>query len=107
MAFIRNVMICAGVLLLAAYCSTGNPVPRHRRSDQRCGQNQASESTCPEWTRPDTNSTLDSVSQITNGISVYTQVTPAGGPILSERSLVCIINYNNYSFRIHPILILN
>ena len=96
MAFIRNVMICAAVLLLAAYYSTGNPVPQHRRSDQQCGQNQASESTCPDhelWTI-DTNSTKDSVTQITNGISVYIQITPPGGPVLSEPSLVCIINCN-------------
>ena len=88
MASIRNFMICAGVLLLAAHYSIGNPVPRHRRSDQ----NQALETTCPEWTRPDTNSTLDSATQITNGISVYRRITPAGGPVLSEPSLVCIIN---------------
>ena len=88
MASIRNFMICTGVLLLAAHYSTGNPVPRHRRSDQ----NQALETTCPEWTRPDTNSTLNSVTQITNGISVYRQITPARGPVSSEPSLVCIIN---------------
>ena len=87
MAFIRNVMIYTGVLLLVAHYSIGNPVPRHRRSDQ----NQASESTCTKWT-PDTNSTEDSVTQIINGIAVYTKVTPPGGTVLSEPSLVCIIN---------------
>ena len=82
-------MICTGVLLLVAHYSIGNPVPRHRRSDERCGQNQASDFTCAEWARPDTNSTEDFVTQITNGISVYTKIAPVGGPVLS---LVCIIN---------------
>ena len=92
MASIRNVMICTGVLLLAAHYSIGNPVPRHRRSDERCGQNQASESTCTELWTIDTNSTEDSVTQITNGISVYRQIV-TGGPVLSELDqVVCIIN---------------
>ena len=82
-------MICTGILLLVAHFSIGNPVPLHRRSDQ----NQALETTCPEWTRPDTNSTQDSVTQITNGNLVYIQITPGGGPVLSESSLVCNASY--------------
>ena len=106
MAFIRNVMICAGVLLLVAHYSIANPIPRHRRSDH----NQASESNCTKWT-PDTNSTEDFVTQITNGIGVYNKITPAEGPVFSEPNwqLVCysIIN-NNFiisQFKVHPIIL--
>ena len=79
-------MICAGFLLLAAHYSSGNPLPT-----PPCG---ASESTCNKWTL-DTNSMQDSITQVTNGISVYTQITPTG-PVLSEpsQSLVCILYYN-------------
>jgi hypothetical protein len=84
MAFIENTVIfCAGVLLLAAHFSTGTPLP-----PMRSGHGQASndlESSCHEW-RPDTNLENDTVTQVYNGITTYTRITPAPGPVLS---MVC------------------
>ena len=85
MAFIIKsiVIMCAAILLLAAY-SSENPLPRPPATD----------STCHKW-QLNTTSEIQSVTQVSNGITVLNVITPNQGLI---NELVCnACTFNDYN----------
>ena len=76
--FIKSAVICFGLLLLLlAAHSSGNPLPaRDPRSP---------DSRCHHW-QLDTNSEIESITQVSNGITVFNRITPYQGLL---NGLVC------------------
>ena len=88
MAFIIKsvVIMCAAILLLAA-CSSGNPLPCSPRPP-------ATDSTCHKW-QFNTTSEIQSVTQVSNGITVFNVITPNQGLL---NKLVCnACTFNGYN----------
>ena len=88
---IKSIVIMCAILLLAAY-SSGNPLPCSPRPP-------ATDSTCHKW-QLNTTSEIESVTQVSNGVTVFNVITPNQG-LLNELVFVMHVfqdfcnGYNN------------
>ena len=91
---IKGAAICAGVLLLLAAYSTGNPIPRDPRSD---------DFGCRHWLQ-DTSTETEAIAHMFNGIRVFLNLTSTKLPeqdfvstylCIKHFTCPCLFLYNN------------